>query len=501
MVNTKRLIRLALFFVIGLLFGGVFTLSHAETINATSGTGPVTERWQDSSNGTYVATWSAAQDSMYSALSCTSWAFKNPAPASPQAGTMYTPGQCMRSGSGVYRNFSYRPYCTSGTFSGSVGAYVCTGSYTCPAGQNWTLSGSTCTRPDCANGRNADGTCKACAEGYTETGGTCKKTCTAAGGYDSNKKVIVEGSGNMPSTICYGGCDYEFGGLGLQAGARWAGEVGKSAGTSCSTSTYGSNGSAATSATPANQASETGYNCLKNGMGTGTVNGQTVCVPATSITTKSSGTGSGSTSATDAGGNTTTTTNPATTTDSTTTCTGGNCTTTTTTTTTNPDGSKSTTTGIAIKDQKSFCAENPNATICKSGSYTDGGCAAPPACDGDAVQCAQANQAWKIKCDLETEPTDEAYTLGKSIAAGGADPKGNPFDAANVTTVNVGDIVSTAAGQRTLTETCISSPSFTVMGGTFTFDVTKFCQFASIVGYMMVAASSIIAIRMVTSGV
>ncbi len=123
------------------------------------------------------------------------------------------------------------------------------------------------------------------------------------------------------------------------------------------------------------------------------------------------------------------------------------------------------------------------------------------ACTGDAVQCAQASAAWKLNCSMTTEPTDATYTLGKSIAAGGADPKGNPFDAANITTVNVGDIVSTAAGQRTLTETCIASPSFTVMGKTFTFDTTKFCQFASIVGYMMVAASSIIAVRMVTSGV
>jgi hypothetical protein len=76
---------------------------------------------------------------------------------------------------------------------------------------------------------------------------------------------------------------------------------------------------------------------------------------------------------------------------------------------------------------------------------------------------------------------------------------GNPLDPSNATEINVGSIVSTAAGQRTLTATCIASPSFSVMGKTYTFDTTLFCQFASIVGYLMVAASSVIAVRMISS--
>ena len=115
------------------------------------------------------------------------------------------------------------------------------------------------------------------------------------------------------------------------------------------------------------------------------------------------------------------------------------------------------------------------------------------------MQCAQAEAAWKLQCDLSTEPDDEAYKLGKSLVGGAADPKGNPLDPSKITEVNVGQIISDAASQRTLAAQCIRSPSFIVLGKTYTLDVTLLCQFASIVGYLMVAAASIIATRTVTA--
>lgn len=138
--------------------------------------------------------------------------------------------------------------------------------------------------------------------------------------------------------------------------------------------------------------------------------------------------------------------------------------------------------------------------MCKTSAFS-GACAAgaEPSCDGDAIQCAQARAAWKLQCDLSREPDDEAYKLGKSLVGGGADPKGNPLDPSKITEVNVGQIVAQAAGQRTLSGQCIQSPSFSALGKTWSLDVTLFCRFAAIVGYLMVAASSVIAVRMISA--
>lgn len=49
----------------------------------------------------------------------------------------------------------------------------------CPAGQNWTLSGSTCTRPDCLSYQSRDastGQCS-CPVGKTDSGSACVTVC------------------------------------------------------------------------------------------------------------------------------------------------------------------------------------------------------------------------------------------------------------------------------------------------------------------------------------
>ena len=52
--------------------------------------------------------------------------------------------------------------------------------YKCPPGQGWTLSGQTCTRPACPNGRLPDGTCDVpCQLGWEKDAqGVCRKDCT-----------------------------------------------------------------------------------------------------------------------------------------------------------------------------------------------------------------------------------------------------------------------------------------------------------------------------------
>lgn len=272
----------------------------------------------------------------------------------------------------------------------------------------------------------------------------------------------------------------------------WSATAGSSAGSTCTTNT--------SSGTPPEDPKT---KCVQQGMAFGTVNGQVVCVSPDSSSSSSTNTKTPDPSKPDAGtGSTTNTTTN-------TTCTNGSCTTTTTITNTSggtgaggtgPGSTSTTDKTEEKKPQAEYCQDNPNSPFCQKGSFS-GSCApgAEPACEGDAVQCAQAKAAWKLHCDLSREPDDEAYKLGKSLVGGGADPKGNPLDPSKITEVNVGQIVAQAAGQRTLSGQCIQSPSFSALGKTWSLDVTLFCRFAAIVGYLMVAASSVIAVRMISA--
>lgn len=109
-------------------------------------------------------------------------------------------------------------------------------------------------------------------------------------------------------------------------------------------------------------------------------------------------------------------------------CTGSKCTTTSTTTTQPKDangvpvGTPSTKTDKKEEDADSFCLknprhkqcsetndfckQNPDLQVCKSGSYSDTSCGSSPSCTGDAVQCAQAANAFKAYC--ETKKTADA---------------------------------------------------------------------------------------------
>lgn len=443
MANIHRVARLCFFFLFGVALIGAVEFAHAESKLATSSSGWIC--------GGEMSTLSSSGEAACKKL-----------PWAPRSFISYVGSTCTWGWSQM--DASCQPY-------GNV--------LSCESG--WTLDGLNCTRPDCATGQTR------------QSDGTCATSCTAgvtAG--DSTTQISFSGQ-STGLTSCLNSCAITSAGgcIASHTASGW---------TSYCKGPFTKTGASCTATTTQGTVNDPAYECAKKGMGSGTVNGAVICVPADSTQTvekqkvdvnevKKDAAGvpiGNAVSSEDSEKNTT--------------CTGTACTTTIKKTVTNPDGTKDETTTTKSQDKSSFCTENPTATICKNGTYTDSGCTAAPACDGDAIQCAQATQAWKIKCDMETEPTDAAYTLGKGIAEGGTDPHGNPLDPANATNVDIGNIVSTAAGQRTLTGTCIASPSMTVLGKTFTFDTTLFCQFSSIVGYMMVAASSIIAVRMVTSG-
>lgn len=281
-------------------------------------------------------------------------------------------------------------YCPTGTASGAHGSMTCSGATTCPSTGGWTLTGGVCTRPDCPSGttRQGDGSCLAnCTTPVNEQVGEGSIYLRPAGG----GKVCVEGC-----SAYIGGRTYTEGGE--TYGQAW------SYGVSCT-------GGTEAGPTPADEAPPAEAACHERGMCSGTVSGATICVTcdSTSSETKTTKT---ETPPGAAGPTTTTTT-------TTTTCVeAGSCTTTTSSTTSGPGGSgtsSETTTkpsgaepdaGEEKPESKPFCEENPDSPICKVSAFS-GTCGAEPACEGDAVQCAQAREAFKLRCALTPTITDD----------------------------------------------------------------------------------------------
>ena len=418
----------------------------------------------------------------------------------------YTSGASGLAGVGMTYN------CAAGQTTAYVatGDLFCTGAtvYTCPATGGWTLSGTNCTRPDCAAGQV-----------HNPTTGVCEADCTAGasttayryrGTFRGATAGVFTGTATpVPSTLCDGSCVMTPESVTNCTAAAAVGSpvscsyAGPKTGAGC----VPSDGNT-TSGEPSDNGTPPTYDpCHASGKVAGTIDGVPVCTGESPKSTES----------------TKTTTTPTSTTNTTTStyCDGaGACSTTTSSTYTsggsgaNGTGAGSTTvpgTGPGTagegkpaetekQEKSSFCEENPDSPICKATAFSGACTASAPACDGDAVQCAQAAEAWKINCAIRTEPTDAAYVLGKAISGGGADPVKSPLDPSLLTTVDVAGIVSGAGSVRTLTGSCIPPQTFTVGGKSYVFDTTLFCQFASIIGYLMVAASSVIAIRMVVSG-
>lgn len=370
---------------------------------------------------------------------------------------------------------------------------------TCPSTGGWTLSGTTCSRPACSAGQARD-----------PTTGACKTSCDGDKIDQYTGRSIVGGMAYTKGMqFCVEGCRYFAEGIGSKAGVVSGAVLAGGTGQACDAAHIGT-GTSTTGEPAATQADSEAAKCIKAGQEYGTVSGVVVCTGP--MNTKET-----SKKVTDSKVNPDATT-ASTTREETTVCKDGKCTVdvkitnagggTGTGTGTAADGSTCTsgtngvTTCTKTQDKPSYCAEHPDDPQCKEQGTFGGSCGpgAEPTCTGDAIQCAQARAAWKIECELTEEPTDAQYTLGKSLATGGSDPVVSPLDPSKVTTTDVASMVSTAASARTLTASCIPNQTFTVLGHSFAFDTTAFCSFASMIGYLMVAASSVIAIRMVVSG-
>lgn len=266
------------------------------------------------------------------------------------------------------------PTCPSGSVKGSGSNYCIstTSSYQCPAGQNWTLQGDQCFRPDCPMGyRKADGTCDPCPAGkyaVRELAGHLGADDSAPR-WGSPFELSLSGSGAaVPDSVCHQGCtldlaggDLNFAGSGGPSGQwSWLGAP-KFSGATCS----------ASSADPvAVQPNGPEAACVAAGQGYGTVNGTVVCVPQVDTKRREVKEVTGP-----AGGKTVTVENQV--------CTGGSCTSTTTVTHSGggaaggqADGSSTSSAvgGSSTKgDGSSACEENPFSAACLGNGATQEG--------------------------------------------------------------------------------------------------------------------------------
>lgn len=344
----RYFINLAALFL-GLVLGGFATYASAETISATS------------SNYAWRYHWGGYETP--SAL-CTSFPAINGVTqdfggydSAIQIWCKYANGPNAGLRSGIYTRGQV---CDPPATLANGGSW-CVG-YTCPTGQNWTLSGATCTRPDCLPGQQRD------------ANGVCQAVACPTGQYSSGYY-----GGSAPAYACASnGCGVSFTGsypAGRDAqGNLYAQGSYSYTGGNQGDCTPGQGGavSAPTTATATPSPTSPGPNGCAAGDGVITSSsGKVACVPAGTPGSSTPVPNSNTKTETFPDGSTKTTTNNQV-------CTGdGACQTITTTTVTNNSsgspgmaGTPGTTTGTTEKPPSptsSFCAENPSIQLCKGG--------------------------------------------------------------------------------------------------------------------------------------
>lgn len=356
-----------------------------------------------------------------------------------------------------------------------------------PAGVNtWRSDGLACINP------SAPPTCPT-GQAYDPSTMSCTQSCIA--GTDQ-----YTGTWAMSSTggqACVNGCFYKTNQTvcGGPSGANQScvGTVVTNTGSKCSTTENKDLPNSCSGVASA-------YCCLQQGKNYGMVNGTAVCtapsssnpVTKTSTKTETKTNSDGTKSVTETTISTTDKGDSGVTNSTGSKTTGYNASGTATGTTDNG----TTTTDESKQD---FCKENPNDETCKEKSSFSGSCGAF-ACEGDAIQCAIAEEQHKRNCKLFDEKT-ALSDLGNSLAAG-TDPNAadSPFAEANKSKFNFGgtdgqiDQSSLWGGQ------CIPPQSFSVFGRSYTIDTTKLCETIALFGNLFVAVSLLGAVRIIGTG-
>lgn len=339
-----------------------------------------------------------------------------------------------------------------------------------------------------------NGVTKGCKQGATLIGDKCQcntglkpgsatecqpYSCPAPGNYTSMTQPDQEVK-NAGDGICQAGCSYTPSSWkGGQDGKIWAAWPFKATGKACD----GDKGSDNITTGEQNTSKPAPIPCGANQCpGTATYNGTTtqMCVACKGTTappkTESASAPAGAASGT---GDTTKTTQ--------TTCDGISCTTTTTT----RDGS-GTVTGSEKTEQpqESFCTENPQSPMCKQSAF--GGSCAATSCEGDAVQCALAQEVIKRNCQWYDDEgkTKRQQDTGNAAMAAGNQPDWHPAKHAEETSL-AGSIsqVDLLGGGSCPSDQVVNGP----FGQTLVVPFSRICDPASILGNALVGVAMLIA--------
>ena len=360
-----------------------------------------------------------------------------------------------------------------------------------------------------------------CVSGYTYQDGVCKSnkpSCPAAGqpapggntAYGTSATQTVTNPGVCINSCSYGYSSYWTGAQPGQSGGyatEWYGVT--STGASCS----GSGMPNAVDSKPSSSCPDRTYS--------GTVNGQSVCVPFPTQTT-------GGTT------NSTTTDAPAsspaasssTNTSTSTTCDGTTCTTSSTTVTVGGGGGgggnggagasspaastcqggagasavAGTCTTTTTQPQDQYCQQNPSVPQCKHDSASGGAdCNTPPSCDGDAISCAILSQQWNTRCDLQ-KSDDPTVKLGQKIVQG-QDPNAGDLPTPQKADASPTDMSQVWANAEDTTYQAQCMPDFDINlpalpglsgGSSLHFDMTAFCKIGQLIGTLNVLGTLVV---------
>ena len=366
-----------------------------------------------------------------------------------------------------------------------------------------------------ANSTSAGASCT-CDAGYKESGGQCVyestgNSCAGLSDFCSGlkgEKINLEGKGTAAPPGCSAdsqrpncpmGCAGEAVGMGVSyktADGSWM--TGQE---------YRVTGGTCTLPQPSDIPQKKESDCAGS---VGEVNGIRTCVPNQAAT--------GDTSSKETKNPDGTSSN----TESKTTCEKGVCTTTSTTTTKDASGNTtSTSTSSSSSSQREYCAANKASTVCaatngdknpdgKDGSGKDGeeckgddcketpskftgSCEAGFSCDGDALQCAIAQDQHRRTCQLFDTQSAESRLYDSEKGKTGSQTKDLPGNETIDFGSNRIDTSSALGGG-----TCLTDLQISVMGHSETLPLSQYCKWLDYAGNILVAVALLGALRIIT---
>jgi hypothetical protein len=133
------------------------------------------------------------------------------------------------------------------------------------------------------------------------------------------------------------------------------------------------------------------------------------------------------------------------------------------------------------KDKTTFCAENPDLSICKTSTFA-GSCSST-SCSGDAIQCAIAQTAARSECEF-LHPTGADVDTGTAALSGGDRPTGHPGNSPDIH--GFSGLIDQS---DPLSGGCPADLSLTLLCNPLSVPISKICEPAAILGNLMVGFS------------